>query len=87
MRFGSPPQGERLYVIRRDGVASAFLYLARDDDWVEEVDDALTLSHEQAERALERFIYSFDGTAEMLPIKKALKAHRRRWEYDFCAQG
>ena len=75
------------YVVRRDGVASAFLYVGPTEadgtvTWVENLSDAAVFSAYIAERIMRDLYDAFDGSAQALTTGKAAQDHAEQLGID-----
>jgi hypothetical protein len=88
---GHFPTRDIKYVIRRDGVSSAYLYLGPPDsvgtrDWVEDLTEAAVFNRVTAEHFLLMFRDAFDGTVTRITTRAAARDHVRQVERD-CVKG
>lgn len=79
------------YVIRRDGVSSAYLYLGPADAagtryWVEDLTDAAVFNRISAEHYLLVFKDAFDGSVIRVTTGKAAHDHVKQEAQD-CVKG
>lgn len=79
------------YVIRRDGVSSAYLYLGPPDSsgtryWVEDLTDAAVFNRVTAEHYLWMFKDAFDGSVVRVTTNKAARDHVKQEARD-CVKG
>lgn len=79
------------YVIRRTGVASAFLYLGPKDDsgthsWVEELADAQLFYIDRATRLADELLEDFDESVAPCLVSRAAKEHGDRLETDLSEE-
>lgn len=75
------------YVVRRDGVASAFLYLGPTEadgtpTWVEDLSEAAVFSAYIAERIMRDMYDAFDGSVQALTTGKAAQDHAKQLGID-----
>lgn len=75
------------YVVRRDGVASPFLYLGARDchgnrSWVEELTDAAVFAMCNAQRFVAIAQWMYDDTVVMLSTTQAAADHIKKVEED-----
>lgn len=83
-----PPQ-RRQYVIRRNGITSAFLYLqfySEDDTsiWVESISQASLFYVKPARRLCRLLSEEYDESVVYLPVKSAVADHVKQVDHDFC---
>lgn len=79
------------FVVRRDGVASAFLYVGAQDchgnyQWVEDLTEAVIFGIRWASLLAQRFQNEFDGTVEALSFDRAGREFCQKVEED-CEEG
>lgn len=87
-RFSS---SRTMYVIRRDGVSSAYLYLGPADavgnrDWVEDLTEAAVFNIVGSWHYLSMFKDAFDGSVVRLTTNQAERAHYKQEAKD-CVRG